>query len=380
MSATILVAHPSPDLYGSDRQLLETVLALVGAGHRVKVALPHDGPLAGALRQAGAAVALVPFTVLRKALLTPRGLAALVGGAAPETARLRGVVAASGADLLVVNTVTMPWWPAAGRAAGVPVLVHVHEAESTQNRLVRTGLNAPLLAATRVVTNSEAARRALLDVQPLLARRTEVVHNGVPGPPTEPGALRERLPGASFRVALVARLSPRKGIDVALEAVALLASEGVDARLRVCGTVFPGYEWYEEELRGRASEPDLAGRVELLGYVHPTWPVLEWADAVIVPSRVEPFGNTAVEAMHAARPLVASQVQGLMEVVTDGVTGLLVEPDSPRALADALLSLAADPHRAAGLARTAQAEAAERFSVERYRAAMVEAVAGTLRG
>ena len=144
--------------------------------------------------------------------------------------------------------------------------------------------------------------------------------------------------------------------------------------------MFPGYEWYEEELRERAAQPDLAGHVKLLGYVHPTWPVLYDADAVIVPSRVEPFGNTAVEAMHAERPLAASRVQGLAEVVTDGVTGLLVEPGSPRALADALLSLAADPGRARALARTARREAAERFGVERYRRAMAEVVDDLLVG
>ena len=71
---------------------------------------------------------------------------------------------------------------------------------------------------------------------------------------------------------------------------------------------------------------------------------------------------------------MASRAQGLAEVVTDGVTGLLVEPDSPRALADALLSLAADPGRARTLARTARREAAKRFGVERYRTAMVEVV------
>ena len=177
---------------------------------------------------------------------------------------------------------------------------------------------------------------------------------------------------------MVARLSPRKGVDVALDALGHLRADGLNATLQVCGSVFPGYEWYEAELRERAAQPDLAGHVELLGYVHPTWPVLYDADAVIVPSRVEPFGNTAVEAMHAARPLVASRVQGLAEVVTDGVTGLLVEPGSPRTLADALLSLAADPPRAHSLARAGRQEAAERFGVERYRAAMAEVVDGML--
>ena len=146
---TILVAHPSPDLYGSDRQLLET-------------ALPASGPLVPELEALGARVAVVPFTVLRKSLLSPRSLAGLAARAVGEIARLRSLIRADGADLLLVNTVTLPWWAPAGRAAGVPVLAHVHEAEDTQNLLVRAGLNAPLLAASRVVVNSRAARAALV--------------------------------------------------------------------------------------------------------------------------------------------------------------------------------------------------------------------------
>ncbi|SDN86968.1 Glycosyltransferase involved in cell wall bisynthesis [Actinomyces ruminicola] len=376
-SPLALVAHPSPDLYGSDWQLAETITGLLGAGYRVNVALPANGPLVGVLEGAGARVAVVPFTVLRKSLLTPRGLAGLAARATGEFARLRRLIKACRADLLLANTVTIPWWPLAGRAAGIPVLSHVHEAEDTQHLLVRAGLNAPLLAATRIVANSEAARRALLSAQPLLAGRTRVVHNGVAAPPQLPAPLRERDTDAPFRIAMVGRLSPRKGVDVLLEAVALLRDRGVNASLEVAGSIFPGYEWYEAELRQRAAAPDLAGHVDFLGYVHPTWPVLDGADAVVVPSRQEPFGNTAVEAMHAARPLVASSAQGLKEVVDDGVTGLLVPPDDPRALADALGRLAADPALAARLARQGAEAAQQRFSVQGYRAAMC-AVVGDL--
>ncbi|NDR52976.1 glycosyltransferase family 4 protein [Actinomyces sp. 565] len=377
-SPLVLVAHPSPDLYGSDWQLVETITGLIESGYRVNVALPADGPLVPVLKGVGARVAVVPFTVLRKALLSPRGLAGLAGRAAGELTRLRGLVKACDADLLLANTVTIPWWPLAGRAAGIPVLCHVHEAEDTQHLLIRAGLNAPLLAATRIVANSEAARRALLSAQPLLAARTRVVHNGVAGPPQPPTPLRVRAPLAPLRIAMVGRLSPRKGVDVLLEAVALLRARGTDASLEVAGSIFPGYEWYEAQLRERAAAPDLAGHVDFLGYVHPTWPVLDRADVVVVPSRQEPFGNTAVEAMHAARPLVACGVQGLNEVVDDGVTGLLVPPDDPQALATALADLAASPELAARLALRAAQEAQSRFSVTGYRAAMTAEVAGLI--
>src|SRR5699024_5942754 len=174
--------------------------------------------------------------------------------------------------------------------------------------------------------------------------------------------VRARDAGAPARVVVVGRLSPRKGIDVAVEAVGLLGRRGHDVRLEVCGTTFEGYEWFEDELRERITALDLADRVELRGYVRPTWGVLASADVVLVPSRAEPFGNTAVEALLAGRPLVASAVQGLVEIVDDGRTGLLVTPADPVALADGIERLLADPGLAARLAAAGLADARERFS------------------
>ena len=74
----LLVAHPSPDLYGSDRQLLETVTAAVEGGWRVRVFLPSSGPLVPLLEQAGASVEVSAFPVLRKTLLRPTRLPGLV--------------------------------------------------------------------------------------------------------------------------------------------------------------------------------------------------------------------------------------------------------------------------------------------------------------
>ena len=213
----------------------------------------------------------------------------------------------------------------------MPVLAHVHEAEDTQHLVIRAGLNAPLLAATQIVANSGAARRVLLDAQPLLASRTRVIHNGVAGPRSPLAPLRTRGAAEPFRVAMVGRLSPRKGTMVALEAVARLRAGGADARLDVCGSVFPGYEWFEAELRERAGRADLAGAVAFHGYVSPTRPLLEAADVVLVPSFGESFGNVAVEGMLAGRPVVACDGLGLGEVLSGAPrTGRLVPPGDAR--------------------------------------------------
>lgn len=361
----LLVAHPSPDLYGSDRQLLETVDAAVAGGWEVEVAVPAPGPLVPLLAERGARVRVAPFPVLRKAVLHPARLAGFALASVRAAAGIRRLLRRTRPDLVYVNTVTIPVWLAAARLAGARTLCHVHEAEEGHPRPVAVALAAPLLLAHRVVANSDAARRALGAALPRVAREVVVVHNGVPGPDDAP-VTRTHEPGTPWEVALVARLSPRKGVDVALEAVALLADAGHDVHLTVCGTPFAGYEWFDEQLQERAAAPDLAGRVTLAGYVHPTWPVLAAADVVVVPSRAEPFGNTAVEGLLARRPVVASRVQGLAEVLVDGETGLLVEPGDPAALAAAVGRLLADDALRARLAEDGRADALRRFTTARY--------------
>jgi glycosyltransferase involved in cell wall biosynthesis len=388
---TVLLAHASVELYGSDLQLVETVAGCIDAGADVVVVLPGDGPLAGRMRDVGARVEILDVPVLRKAHLTPRGLVALGARmlrALGPTARLIRRVRP---DSMMVNTLTIPTWLAAARLAGVPPVCHVHEAEADAPWVVRVGLAAPLLLAQDIIVNSATARDVVVSAVPVLRRRTRVVYNGVPGPtvddlgtrdlgPARDGAAPEGsaalFPGADgdagaapgpTHVVLVGRLSPRKGTDVALEAVALLRRAGRDVRLTLCGSVFAGYEWFEDQLRGRADEADLAGAVELVGYVDP-WEWFARGDVVVVPSRVEPFGNVAVQAMLAGRPVVASRTQGLAEIVRDRETGLLVPPDDAVALAEAVAALADDRARASALAEAGRRDAVERFGVQRYRA------------
>jgi glycosyltransferase involved in cell wall biosynthesis len=363
----VLVAHPSPDTYGSDRQMVESVNGLRAAGWDVTVCLPRTGPLVDLL--GSVPTRTTAFPVLRKSLLRPLALLVLALRAPRDLLRLVRMIRRVRPDVVYVNTVTIPWWIVAARLAGKPVVVHVHEAEDGVPKPFRLALSAPLLLATSIVTNSATSASVAVAEIPRLARRIKVVPNGIPD--HGPAPADAILPG---QLVFVGRLAPRKGVDVALEALALLRAQDRDVRLEICGTAFEGYSWYEAELRRRAADPDLAGAVRFAGYVYPTDAALARASVVLVPSRVEPFGNTAVEAMFAQRPLVASRVQGLAEIVEDGRTGMLVPPEDPTALADAIARLLDDPLSAARVAAAARADAERRFTVERYRADIAAAV------
>jgi glycosyltransferase involved in cell wall biosynthesis len=365
----VLVVQPGAELYGSDRMLAESVAGLVAAGCAVTVAVPFEGPLVQRLRDEGADVRVVRMPVLRKSILRPAGLATFLLDVARGLPAAWRLVRRAGDDGVYVNTVTLPLWLLLARGLRRRVLLHVHEAERSSPRVVRFLLALPAVLAHRVVVNSSYTRDVLVESMPRVAGRTVVVPNGVVGP-REVVPPRE-LADQPLHVAYVGRLSPRKGPHVAVEALAELVRRGVDARLTVAGSVFPGYEWFEAELRERVSVLGLADRVDFLGFVDDVWAVYASADVVVMPSLLdEGFGNSAVEAVLAARPVVVSDASGMREAVAGYRCAQAVAPGDPRAWADALQCVVKEWADWAGAASADAREARRRHDPARYGAAV----------
>ncbi len=359
----VLVAHPSPDLYGADLQLLQSVAGLLSAGRRVVVAIPDEGPLTERLAELGAEVRIVDFPVLRKSDLRPASLIRTAAAAAAAVPRIHRLIKQIGPEAVYVNTVTLPWWLAACRLSGVPAVCHLHEAEKDVHPAIARLMLLPLRLATKIIVISKAARDTMLVSQPALADRAVLIYNGVPEPDSEPAPVRRRGP---IRLLVVGRLSPRKAPHLVLEAAALLRAEGRDVEVEVAGSIFPSYEAYDQQLHRLAESAELAGHVTFSGHRSPIWPALADADILVQPSSKEPFGNAVVEGMLAMRPVVAADALGHRESLCDGRTGVLVSDiDAPR-LAVGLRRLIDDPELAGRLAVAARMDAIARFSVSRY--------------
>jgi len=93
--------------------------------------------------------------------------------------------------------------------------------------------------------------------------------------------------------------------------------------------------------------------------------LLHSADVVLCPASREPFGHLALEAMACGKPVVASAVESLRDIVVDGVTGVLVPPRAPRAVAAAVRELLSDPVRHGAFGVAGRDRAATRYSWER---------------
>lgn len=361
-----LFAHPSAELFGADRMLLESVVAAREGGFDCLVVLPEGGPLVASLVEAGARVVISRGLVVRKALLRPRNWSTLVRGTLRGLGGAVRLLRQAKPDCVYVNTITIPLWPIVARLRGVPCISHVHEAEASGVAIVNRALYAPHLASDRVLVNSRFSLATIARDLPPLARRSHVLYNGVVGPsrPSPPRA----EPEQPLRVLYVGRLSPRKGPDVLVEAARILHDAGTPVHVSLLGSVFAGYEWFEEQLRSTVDDHGLADHVSFLGFRPEIWPVVAEADVLVVPSTVdEPFGNTAVEGILALRPVIASDTSGLREAAGGYPTTRLVPPGDARALAAALHELRGNWASMLSELRGSADRAQTRHSPEAYR-------------
>jgi glycosyltransferase involved in cell wall biosynthesis len=280
--------------------------------------------------------------------------------------------------VVIANTITIPLWTLLGRMLRRPVLVHVHEAEGSVSMVRQRVMAAPLLLATALVANSRWTRDVLTRSFARLGPRTSVIYNGVAGP-ASPVPPRPTIQG-SARLLFVGRLSPRKGPAIAIQALAHLRRRGTPASLDVVGDSFAGYEWFADELRRLVQLEGVADAVRFHGFVSDIWRQMAQADVVLVPSQAdESFGNSAIEAVLGARPLVVTQIQGLLEATEGFAAVKSVPPGDADALAGGIDEILSEWTRFAELAERDARIAVERFAPARYRRDMLARVAGLVR-
>jgi glycosyltransferase involved in cell wall biosynthesis len=183
----------------------------------------------------------------------------------------------------------------------------------------------------------------------------EIVHYGI-----SPRDGAHAYAKAEPRLLCIGRLIPIKGHLVLLRAFA-------QARARVPGVTLDlaGRGPLEPALRSYARELGLDGAVRFLGFVSPVQRAVEEAAIVVVPSLGEGFGMVALEAMERARPVIASAVGGLPEIVEDGTTGLVVPPGDAEALAEAIVALGGNLERAAAMGAAGRERALSDFTPAR---------------
>ncbi len=170
------------------------------------------------------------------------------------------------------------------------------------------------------------------------------------------------------RFVSIGRLDPQKGYETLLRATALVLQQVPGFELWIVGDTQHGGAAYLASLHALSAELRVSANVKFLGVRADVHHLLAQADGMVLASRWEGFGLVFLEAMAAGKPVVATRVSAIPEVVVDNETGLLVPPDDPVALASALLDLIQDPQRAQQMGAAGQARVRAHFTA----ATMVE--------
>jgi glycosyltransferase involved in cell wall biosynthesis len=242
------------------------------------------------------------------------------------------------ADLVYVSTVVVFDYLLAARFFSAKTLVHVHEIPDG----AKLALFRKLLAWTRaeIIFNSKATRAAY---QLTMRRPQHVVYNGIAAPADVDGGQYDGT--RPLRLLLLGRINRIKGQDLLIEALALLPKD-IAARLevRIVGDTFRNDVAREAALHAAVRDAGLETVVRFEPFVADPAPLYRWADVVAVPSRLpESLGRVAIEAMAFGRPPMVAKLGGLTEIVEDGVTGWIVEPNDAAALAHAIARIATQP-------------------------------------
>jgi len=330
---------------GVTRHIDALAREFVAEGHHVRVLSPvdPDDRLTRLLHRRGPDPAPLPDYVVplgRTASLPMNGAMSRLAMTPSSAVRLRSELRAGNFDVIHVHEPIAPviGWDACTFDAGAPVVgtFHAYSSSWTPNTIARAiGARRVLNRLHARIAVSEAARWT---GERYFGGTYDVIPNGVD---TSAAPRGPKPAGDALRIVFVGREEERKGLPVLLSAFAGLRQH-IPVRLEVIGADNDGIEPLLAEVEGGMDGIEVLGRVD----DDELWRRLHAADVLCAPSLGgESFGMVLTEAFASGTPVVASEIAGYRQVVTQGRDGLLVPPGDALALAEALRSLWLDPSR-----------------------------------
>ncbi len=378
------VVH-SPFFGGPHNEVLRLKDPLARRGWEIEIAVPDEsGSAAARLEEAGVTVYALPLSRLR-ASPDPRLLLRFGRDFHPTVRRLEDVIARSGADVVQIGGLVNPHAALAARRRGVAVVWQI----------VDTRAPAPLRHAAMPLVR-RLADAVMFDGEALVelhgGRESLPVPAFVYFPPVDttrfvPSAERRRavreehgIPADAPVMGTVSSLNPMKGLEYFLDAAAEVAAARPEAWFVVVGGAPGTHLAYQEKLRERAARLALPNPVLFSGErsdVERWYPAFDVHVIASLP-RSEGTTTTALEAQSCGVPVVATRVAAVAEVVDGGITGLLVPPERPSAIADAVNRLLGDESLRARMGEAGRRAATERFDADRVTDVYVEAYQAAL--
>ena len=220
-------------------------------------------------------------------------------------------------------------------------------------------------AADHITTISQFNRRILIDEKGVDNDKVTVLYNGIKvqsEPKVADSVSISGLPikEGNFAIGCVANFGEEKGHSILIKAVAIVVEKMADVRVLLIGDG-PLRSQIERDINALS----LTQHVHLLGRRDDVLQILPRLDLAVLPSLLEGMPVAILEYMVAGLPVVATRVGGIPEAIEENETGILVAPDDPPQLAEAILSIAEDPVRRAEMGAAAYQRVCDLFTIDR---------------
>jgi glycosyltransferase involved in cell wall biosynthesis len=347
-SITVLYLECTGDLYGTGTSLLNMAVRLKNMGIVPIVLLPNLGPLTKKLSQYGIDYYVISnLSIIRRSIINPLIFLKFVCSVIPATLTVFRIIKRFEVDIVHTNSAVTLNGAMAAKLARIPHVWHIRENFMFFPQMLWRPFQEFIFRfSTLIVCNSEATRAQFGKNK--YSQKLRVIYNGMDpnwydSYVTTRGLFKKQLglSDGTHLVATIGRISEIKGQEFFVEAIARLKTKlNISVKFIVVGDVYPGNEHYRESLIKRIDDLEIGGLVWLHGYVEDIRHLLCDLDILVVPTLIpEGFGNTVLEAMAASRPVIATKLGGPTEIIVDGTTGILVDPQDPNELAESILDL-----------------------------------------
>ncbi len=370
----VLFFHNGSDLYGASRSFLRIVTRLVADGIEVKAVFPTTGPLQDALKEAGVDVEVMqPIPLIERfAFKSVSGFSRFLWATPVSVFRICRVIRLYRPDLIHSNLSTVFTPAIAARLCRIPHIWHIRETYVEFGLFWKIYRQFMAWGSTRIIAISHSVAEQF---HGKCKNKVVVLHNGYPKEEFEPvpvekvqafkdqfGLKNELLVGLVGRIKYV-----RKGQEYLVEAASILKPQFPNVKFLLIGSPFPGNEVHLTRLQELIAKLNVDDCVVYTGDADDIKAAYSALDISVMASALpEPLGGVTIESMAFEVPVIGTNIGGTIEIIEDEVSGILIPPRDPAAMANAIARLLEDDElrRRMGIAGRKRFE--EKFEFKPY--------------
>lgn len=336
----ILFLHSSADLYGASKVLLSIVRSCDKKTIEVFVILPYQEALDVKLSSLGAKVIIGPLAVLRRQNFNPLGIARFVAEFVRSIFFIYRLDRIYRFDLIYSNTSTVISGAFYSGLFRKKHIWHIHEIvlrPKIYNLIMPILIN---MLSTLCICVSYAVERYVRSSK-IKRSNIQTVHYGT----DLLKDIRETRidPRSNVTIGMIGRFNRLKGQEIFVKAASQIIQDGGNFQFLIVGSPFKNETKYLEAVERLISDLNLKDKIGIIAFTENITSIYNLLDIVVIPStQPDSFPTVALEAMAMKKPVIASNIGGLPEMVIDGKTGILVNPSDAGQLKNAIDRLARD--------------------------------------